>query len=433
MRTDLAIVQYPSVLPPMGGFLGVNRKILDPDFKTSIIRVTDGKTANGKSLQTADAAQAGIWNQNDTMLLVRDTGGIHYLKQFSGAAGLVTDVNFNTNDSVCFSKVHPGVLYVLEETRVYARNFNQKAGIWTYTPVNDELVCDFAKILPSGYNAKWQSAFLCSQDDSTFTVGFSDGVQNSCQYVCSFQRGHHSGGYRMLNTQTGTITGDWGSTGKAVIQSQHYQWPLLLHEVYQTPNNAVTALTPVGLNSTNFIWTTATTQIIDCEAGGHKAYGMRGWFGGGPGGGQLAHALYLSPSITGKLLDPSKLPASMKEKYQEDLHFSFGKYTAADASVIWASSGGNGPMPFLSAWENEIIGYDTANAIVYRLCHTFDSNESNEFIVRSAIACPSQSGRFVAFTTDWMGEFGSFSGGDHGTLKVDARGDVCIAAVGKTP
>lgn len=432
LRTDLSVVQYPSPLPSVGGFLGSNTIFTDPNFGTRIVRVTDGATSKGKTLQTADASQAGIWNQNDTLLLVTNTGGVRSLYQFTPATMKCQLLPFTTGDSVCFSKVHPGVLYTLDGSKVYQNTFTLVNGEWT-GPTAPTVVCDFSKILPAGSVVKWTSSFLVSEDDSTITVGLSSGVQNSAFYACSWQKGHKSGGYRMLNTETGAVTGDWGPTGTATFASPTYKFPVFLHEVYQTPNSSYAALTPVGTTDTNFIWSTATLSIIDCQAGGHKAYGEAGWFGGGPGGGQIAHALYTTPALHTMVVLPANLPAAAKEAYKEDLHFSFGKYVAGDASVMYAGSGANGPMPFTAAWENEIIGYDVVAGTVARVCHTFDSNKSKRFTVLNAIPVPSQSGKFIAFTSDFMGALGSEAGASTvSTLGDDARGDVFIVATVKS-
>jgi len=60
---------------------------------------------------------------------------------------------------------------------------------------------------------------------------------------------------------------------------------------------------------------------------------------------------------------------------------------------------------------------------VNRACHTFDSNKSPQFIVLNAIGVPSQSGKFIAFTSD----IGQSLGTDP---KGVPRGDVFIVKAG---
>jgi hypothetical protein len=94
-----------------------------------------------------------------------------------------------------------------------------------------------------------------------------------------------------------------------------------------------------------------------------------------------------------------------------------------DESVIWSSGSGIiPPAPFVSAWQNEVTGYDTVAKVVYRACHTMSSGLSKEFIVANCIAVPGQTGRYVAFTSDWFQTLGGNNNGQ-------PAGDVFIVAV----
>lgn len=431
LRTDLSLVQLPSTTPNFGGLLGKNTVQTDPNFSTKIVRLTDASISKNMSLQTADAAQAGLWNANDTLFLARNTESTSFLFQFDPTTMQGTLLPYSyVNIPVSFSKKNSNVLFTLNGTVVNQLTFKKVSGTFVYQSTTE--ICDFAKILPTGFKPAWTSAFVQSQDDSTFSVGFSSGVQNTGIYACIWQSGHGTiKGYRMLNTNTGVITGGWGATGTASLSSAKTKFPFTLHEVYGVSNKGYTLLTPGNASDSQLVWNNASNSIIDDAMTGHEAHGNLNIYAGGPGGGQLAVASYATPTTHSMLLPPASLPASLGQKYIGDRHWQFGKISATDESIIWSSGAGvTPPALFVSAWQNEVTGYDTVAKVVYRACHTFSTNKSTQFIVANSIAVPSQTGKFVAFTSDMMGTLGGTDGSTTGTIGSTARGDVFIVNVG---
>lgn len=428
LRTDLDVVPLPQPLPNFGNLYGKNIIQKDPDFGTKIVRLSDGRDWNYKSIQTSDSAYAGIWNKDDTLISPVATGEMRLLYQFNPSTMQGSLLPWRTTGHVCFSRTSAETLYTLLGTIVYKNVFKMVSNVWTF--VSSTKVCDFANILPSSFKTKWSSTFTISSDDSTFAIAFSEGIQDTAYLVCVYQKGHGTSkgvdkGYRLLDTHTGLITGGWGAVGTCVLDSP-IKLPFYLHEVQTTPNNLYVSLCPIAKTAdTNLIWTVDTLSITDLQMGAHQALGMEHAYGGGAGGGQLTECPYILPVRPYRNI-VTKLPAS----YHGDRHFAFGKLDIEDQSIVWASSGGsNVTVPITSTWDSEVFGYDIAKGIVYRACHTFNSDQSLQFIVLNAVACPSQSGKFVAFTSDIQGSLGSTSGSTEGTLGVDARGDVFIVKV----
>lgn len=412
MRTDLQIVQLPPT-PNFGTTIGKNIVQNDPDFGQPIVRLSDATDYNGKTIKTADAASAGLWNHNDTLFLARATGGWPVVYQFNPATmqgSRVTLTLPGSNYSFCFSKVNAKVLYALQGSKVMRISFGVDAS-GNYFQSGMSAVCDFAKILPSGFLVTWASAFLVSYDDSTFGVALSDGIQNTAIYACIFQTGHAGLNYRMLNTSTGAITGQWGLTGQAVISSPTYAFPpngtgFTMHEFWQTPNPNYVMITPTGTKGTQLVWNLPTLSILDPSDSGHQGYGFLHVYAGGPGGGQVAEVVYAD--LAKRLVIPISLtPAGQNppQKYQGDQHFAIGHVDQLDQTIVWVSSQSQ-IYPFTSAWMNEVRGIRIADGVVFRACHTFNSGLSTEFIVQNAIAIPSQTGNFVAFSSDMMGTLG---------------------------
>lgn len=429
LRTDLNIQQLPGTLPNVGGLLGANTIVTDPDFGTTIVRLSDGSTSNNSSIQTADNASAGIWNSNDTMILVKNNFGKSLLYQFNPTTLQGSLLSFTTTASVCFARTSPGILYTLNGTQITKNTFTLISGVWTFQSAT--LFADFVNILPGGYTPTWNSSFFISLDDTTFGCAFSNsGGQNTGHNVCVYQTGHGTGGYRMLDTATGTITGDWGTTGTAVLTTTlGYTFPFDLHETEMTPNPLYLCFNPISqVADTDVVWTISGLSCVDQNDGSHKAKGYLHTYPGG-GGGQLIEIPYVSPVKPYRQVVPT-LPSG----FTGDRHFGFGQIVTNDAGYVWSTTGANTPQPFTSAWEGEVFGYTVATGVVYRACHLFNSFKSPVFIVANAIGIASQTGNFVAFCSDWggvgtVGPLGSTSGDATGVIGGNARGDVFIVAI----
>ena len=407
MRTDISVVPLPSKLPNFGGLLGINITQVDPDFGTTIIRATDN-SINTAALQTADEAEAGIWSANDSFLLVRNNNGGTQVLSFN--TGKFIDTGLPHYAPSRFSGGTPNVFYEIVKTKVTQFTLVQQNGKWATTT---KAICDFANILPNPFKVKWVGTFGMSLDDTTFCVAFSEGVQETGFHTCLFRVGS---GYRMLDTHAGVISGQWGPTGPANLISTNFKFPFSLHESNMTPNPAYATIGASTGVSDTMVWAVDTLNINEVTCTGHAARGVSHIYPGGVGGGNIACYAYTDLSKTGRslVLDPKTLPPG----FIGDRHYGFGKFDPNDNSIIWSSSlNVNG---ITAAWENEVFGYDIVKKVVYRACHTFTTLKPVKplpFIVQNSIACPSRTGKYVAFTSDMMGTLGR-------------PGDVFIAVVG---
>jgi hypothetical protein len=449
LRTDLEIVQLPLTLPDVGGLTGANTVVTDPDFGAQIVRLTDGSSGNGAfdSMQTIDDPSGRpMWNVDDTLLIVRDTGSNGWLFQFNPSTMQGTQLGsaapYKVNGHYCFSRVHAGVLYVMNGSALTAMTFAMVGGVWTYQ--NTTTVCDFAAILPGGFTVNWISGLTISEEDTVFAVAFSQGNQNTGFYACLYKPG---AGLRMINTQTLAVTGDWGMIGTATLQNSSATG-FYLHGVNQPPNPNYLTLSPVagGGGHGSFVWQSDTLTLTQTGLSGHHGLGFLSLYTGNPGGGQYDQAFYATPAahttVIPKQAGPPGLPANQSpaQSYTGDQHSAFSPIDIEDESLLWITNGEPSIFPFTSCWMGEVRGLDVTGAIsgsmgtVYRLCHTFNSGQSTEYIVTNAQLGVSRTGNFIAFTSDWggagtIGPLGSTSGAASGTLGVDARGDVFIARV----
>ncbi len=405
LRTDLSIVQLPAT-PNFGGLTGRNTIQPDPDFGTQIVRVTDSSDNAGTSLLTSDGGNSGLWNASETMMTLRSPGGNAFVFQFHPGKMTADNLGIKLPGKLCFSETQPSVLYQLVKTVIWRHKFQLVSGAWKY--VSKSLLVDFAKILPADFKTLWVGTFCISHDDSTFLVGFSEGVQNSAIYACVWQKGHGTGlGFRRLDTNLGIVTGDWGETGALRLVSPNTTIPFTMHECKVSPNRDYGFIGPFGPNGRPLFWKIDSLDLVDSLISGHSADGFLHRYAGGPGGGQIKEILYSDPSQTRLIVPVSGLPAHQTppQHYDGDAHYGFGLISPTDDSIFWVSSQSQ-TYPFTSCWMNEVRGYAAQTGSVQRACHTFNSGLSSEFIAAHAIAVPSPRGNFVAFASDMMQTLG---------------------------
>jgi hypothetical protein len=448
--TDLNIYQLPGT-PLFSGLLGLNQIAIDPVFGSRIMRLTDGSSGNGnfRSMQTIDDPSGyPIWNTDDTLIASKSTGGAGFLFQFDPVnmqgTQLGTDVPYKLVGPYCFSRVNPGIIYnVVNGSVLNALVYAFIGGVWVYQTTN--LICDFADILPPGFNVNWNSDLTLSFDDTVFGMAFSEGNQNTGFYACLFKVGS---GFRRLNTQTLEVIGDWGATGTAVLTNTSFN-SFLLHGINQTPNPSYLTLSPVRTGGGTIVWNSAGLTLTQTKLSGHHCLGYLGLFTGNPGGGQYDAATYANPPVhtivVPKQKGPPGLPAYQDppQSYTGDQHSAFGPVDLNDNSLMYVTNGARSVFPFTSCWMGEVRAYDVTGAIsgskgtVYRICHTYNSGHSTEYITANSQFVPSHSGKFVAFNSDMSAPsnvggpslLGSTDGDAVGIIGTNGRGDIFIVAI----
>lgn len=435
LRTDLNIAQLPSVLPNVGGLLGKNIVYTDPDFHTRVVRLTDGSSGSGNNgtMQTNAASVRGGFNTDDSLLAFQNTGGVTYFFQFNRDTMQGEQIAaLKLAGNGCFSSTSAGVYYVLLDnnhvfdtvtgngTAVYKVQFVKTKGAWVYQKISK--VCDFLAILPVGFSVNWQSEVEVSLGDGVFSCAFSEGNQDTGFLACLYKAGL-LGGYRMINTQTLDVTGHWGKVGKAVLRNTKYT-NFLLHGMDQTPNPEYTILSAVGNTTGGFIWENSGLTLTQPGISGHHGVGYENIFLPKGPGGQFYKAAYAAPTTNTAVVPEAGLPANQNpaQVMVGDEHCAFSPVNKTDASILWATYGPPCPSPFTSCWMGEVTGVDVTTGVVYRACHTFNSGNSPQYEITASMVSTSQTGNFIAFSSDFMGTLGVDTNGV-------ARGDVFIVRI----
>ncbi len=253
-------------------------------------------------------------------------------------------------------------------------------------------------------------------------------------------------GCSYLNTLTGTVTGDFGTTGPVGIGdrftvhnakiSKDGNWLLLSFEFcLSTCTNNV---------NTSYIWQIGTTNLYagcvspnDC--GGHFTEGYSHFVNddGSPTLQQISR-LYGSNS-TGSIISMG-LPwtgSSCTGVNVVDTHQNWTNVDLLDTYPVFQTTFLATPStaanPYVCAGADEVQGINPTTGTVYRFAHTYNSDQNVNFSTAETIGAVSQDGNYAMWSSDWEGTLGSTSGGSTCALTTTCRGDVFVVALDGGP
>jgi hypothetical protein len=228
-------------------------------------------------------------------------------------------------------------------------------------------------------------------------------------------------GCEHLNTGTGVVTGDFGSTGSVTGTSDRFY----LHGAKLTPNGAyvvmsgnvgvpgsgTTAVSPMG-----YAWQVGTTSVVNLcispnDCGGHNAIGFTHIVNNGiPTPGAESRPYSSEPSYTELSADPP-VPFTNCTEGQNDNHI---EWTDVDPLDSWpfmvtteaTNSGAQTPGSYTCPLVNEIYAMDPATGTIFRFGHSLTTGLSPNYGVQNVISNVTDDGRYLLFPSDWNGLLG---------------------------
>src|SRR5579863_3733868 len=256
--TNTNIINPIVPTPNVGGLVGAGSCVTPADFGLPICRITDSTldpTKPNFSLITTSSGSGDVnlWNTNSTLLTVQNEGSRLYPLAFNPATMQVSRL-YPTNPTysaeggfwiggggTAWSYSNPNLLYTMTGTLLQSYDFTgyNTGG----SPPSATTVYDFsssANCLGSGYSATWTEFGETSKypADQVFVTAFSNaGGQGTGFDIAAYKVGS---GCSHLNTATGVVTGDWGTTGTVGIPDRFYlhnvkiskdgQWAIVAHQ-----------------------------------------------------------------------------------------------------------------------------------------------------------------------------------------------------------
>ncbi len=239
-RTDTSIVQPVTPTPNVGGLVGANTCVTPADFGLLVCRITDATLDPSHENYTFLTTSSGsgdinLWNMNSTLLTIQSEGSRAYPLAFNPATMAASRL-YPTNSAytaeggfylaiggTAWSYSNPNLLYTMTGTLLQSYDFTgyNTGG----NPPSATTIYDFSSstnCLGSGYASSWVGFGETSKypADQIFVTGESNaGGQDTGSDVVAYKVGS---GCSHLNTLTGAVTGDWGTTGTVGIPDRFY-------------------------------------------------------------------------------------------------------------------------------------------------------------------------------------------------------------------
>ena len=445
-----------------------------------ILRVTDGNTstsgpcAGGNPGTNWGADSSGnttenLWNADDTLFGVyRSASGGYCIEAFAPGrfpAGAYLGPAYQTTAKhISWDSSNPSWLYTIENHShpgctglcLYKYDFGGcLPGNCSPTSV---LLYDFTapgNCLASAGTITWSSIFTKSADNTFFTFGVStQGPQETGHLIIGYKL---SQGCRVANTSTSTmagiapltVTGPWGDNGQLVFANASNNGTATqtfsLHEVYGVGDDShiiagtqscapVRPATNPCPDDSPFIWDFSTRTVYSAYIGGHLSAGYGRMVHGNAGQLEVINPSYISgnpPPQTGLIapanlrgFDAPNVPLSMHSSWNDSQAFD-DKFVAVYAYVSGTDYEpgvfGTTSAPFRGPYNQELLGYPSGNpgdpaAKIHRFGHNFNSRVHPWFTATYGVGGFSQSGKFLSFTSDWLGGNGNANGSNNCVL-----------------
>ena len=444
-RQDLVKTNNLNPVPSMSG--GKNTIVTPSDFKLPIVRATDSTSYENQTMAVTFSGSNGdnIFNTNDTYLIVNSDGAWRYPLAFDPANMKVLNTSPWTLGSnqvrwtgpSSFSRVNPDIAYAVPQpntkiagmngnyTRLYKILLSGTTSIKaTASEVFDFATCGSMANPYSTGGSVWHSTLTVSAGDKRYSLGFSrKGDQDTGTDVVVYDAPsgkcyHYDTAHARLCTASG-------------CEPMSLPDEFTIHAVYMSLDGNYVRITfyncmsggcKEGQNSNPYIWEVGTTNVTRCynsshtaNCNGHMVEGYTHLYNGTdwPQTGKRAFSDPLSYSVVNTT--PPLLPRS-------DAHYSNNAADANDTHPYWVTTiqnvrtafGGAGCNKTGNLYEGctfpgplygEIFGITQRGGYI-RAAHSYNSGSSKNFNCQNTIGAVSQTGKFFAWTSDWLTTLG---------------------------
>lgn len=482
-------------LPNAGGINGCGTNMTDADFGNPIHRATCATTpiTVNNSMVTAGSGsgEENLSNMDTSLIVLQEVGNrtyplatcivtssfctTQYLSKrlyalwpaYSAQGGMLLDSGTSPAGNGSGDPTPLEWSWGLPYTgytfgaQIYSWNFTgydctsacPPSGLNNYaTPPTKVLVKDFTwsagstHCLPNGFGTPTHNILGGnSRDDKTFAMGYSNvGGQNTDINVVMYRNNPGGGqvGCIYYNTQTGAISGDWGTNG-TVANPDRFK----VHNVKVSGDGNWLRIEPAantcsGTCSAHLYMLqigTLTMNNCDLTCAGHNSLGNAKMFNNsGTPTGQVQVRNNATPNSPVALLPgiptPGVFPGTSSGyclTSQFDQHSNWSNSNSTDTNTVLADTDGDNTVyPYDCAWRREIIGRTSCTPGVggcapttWRFGSEFVSGTNQIFDAEFAIGFVSQDGKWYFWTSDWWNPAGSPA--ETGTLGSGSGGSTC--------
>lgn len=453
-RSDL--IKSDNLNPAPNVSQGRNTIVTPSDFNLPIVRVTDSTNYENRDMTTTMSGSDGdnIFNTDDTYLIVDDNDGWKYPVAFDPTTLQVltgSPWNIGTNQvrwggSGSFSRTNPKIFFAIpgastisikgvtgNDTAMYQLTLSGTTSISaTGTKVFDFSTCPGMTSPYDIGHGVWHTTMTVSAGDTRFAQGFSNqkGGQGTGTDVTVYDAASKQC-YR-YDTANATLC---TSTGCVPMSSSD---EFTIHEVYMSLDGKYVRIPftkcmkggcKEGKGANPYIWEVGTTNVTRCYTSAHTAncaghmvegythmYNATGW----P---QTGKRLFTD------LMSYTMVNATPTLTTVTDQHYSNNAADANDTYPFWVTNvqnvhkdfGGAGCNKSGNTYEGctfpgplygEIFGITQSGGYI-RAAHSYNSGSSTNFDCGNTIGAVSQSGKFFAWSSDWLTTLGKNNDGHY--------------------
>jgi len=417
--TDRLIHLKTPMSPP-----AVNSPFTDPDFGSTMVRVTD-RTSNflyrGGYVRTEGSGASNMWSADTTKFYVIGEGGVALAYSFNPLTMNIGSLPNATPGQALRVPLRAGASFSFTDSDVmYGTTGASPLKISSYSfstgvtsTVVDTTTCGAQPPIFPGPKTLNDDDVTSSLDDRRISISEGGPSFGAAMYVIVYDK---KLGCRWYNTQTGQIGGQWGASGNATVTGSY----LISHARVSRSGTFVTIFEN---HSAWYVWDVATLKVTHCFLGSNldcSGYAALGY-----------NDLVNSPGtidgmniVKRPLNDIAKvsqlvLPLPPPHYWGQDKHFTWSNVDVNDSVPVCASTylddaDGSITQPF----EGEIfcIETDGAASTVWRFAHN-RATWYPKYFNTQPLGSISRDGHFFLFTSAWDEQLGTES---NGTPRSDA-------------
>ena len=411
--TDRLLHPKTPMLPPP-----VNQPFTDPDFGSTMVRVTDQTSdfrrpggylrteASGTSnMWSADTSKFYVIGQNGSTLAYGFTPSTMNIASLPNASpGQALRVPLRNGSS--FSFTDSDLIYgTTDANQLSISSYRFSTGV--ISTVVDTTACGAQPPIIPGPKMGNDSDVTSSLDDNRISISEGGSSAGAGVYVIVYDK---TLGCRWYNTQTGQIGGQWGPSGNATVTGSY----LIGHAHLSRSGNYVHIF---ETGSAWYVWDLATLSVTHCtphsslDCAGYTAIGYNDLVNS-PGKIDGMN-LVKRPLSDITQMTQLVLPLPPPHYWGQDKHFTWSNVDVNDSAPVCASSyldGADGTIT--QPFEGEIFCVETDGvaSTVWRFAHNRATWYAGYFNTQP-LGSISRDGSFFLFSSNWDDQLGNESDG----------------------
>lgn len=388
----------------------------DPDFGSSMVRVTDATTnfkLPGTYLRTGGSGENNEWSADTRKFYVNGAGGWDFAFAFDPTTMAVSSLPNAGPGQGLLLPLRPGATFsFVDPDLIYGTSDPDTLTITSYrfssglsTPVIDTRTCGVQPPLGTGRSVVSDDDVSLSLDDQRVSISEGGPKSGAHMFVVVYDK---ILGCRWYNTQTGQIGGQWGTNGQASVST-----PYLIRHAYlsKSGNYVLIMADRVGW----YIWDLSTLNLSACpfrgttdECNGYMTIGYDTLVNGPAIKGDMQVAKRPLKDI-GRI---AQLVWPVPFDWDLDQHFTWSNVDVLDKRPVCGSTydyeGDIIDQPF--AGEIFCIETDGLASTVWRFAHNRATYVSR-FLQTQPLGSVSRDSHFLLFTSDWDAQLGTGTDG----------------------